>query len=83
MAPLQTKEAVPPNQENVVTGRYPLARTYYFYLNREPGKALPVPLSEFLNFVYSQEGQAAVTQASIYPLPADIAQIYRKRLRSN
>ena len=83
VAPLQTKEAVPPNQENVVTGRYPLARTYYFYLNREPGKALPVPLSEFLNFVYSQEGQAAVTQASIYPLPADIAQIYRKRLRSN
>ena len=83
VAPLQTKEAVSPNQENVVTGRYPLARTYYFYLNREPGKALPGPLLEFLHFLYSREGQAAVTQASIYPLPADIAQIYRKRLRSN
>ena len=83
VAPLQTKDPVPPNQENVVSGRYPLARTYYFYLNRAPGTALPTPLYEFLTFVFSKEGQTAVTQASIFPLPADIAQMYRKRLRSN
>ena len=83
VAPLQTKDAVPPNQENVVSGRYPLARTYYFYLNRAPGTPVPTPLYEFLTFVFSQEGQTAVTQASIFPLPADIAQMYRKRLRSN
>ena len=81
--PLQTKEAVSPTQENVVTGKYPLSRTYYFYLNREPGKALAPELSEFLQFILSQQGQAAVTQASLYPMPADIAQAYRKRLRSN
>lgn len=83
VTPLQAKDPVPPTQENVVSGRYPLARTYYFYLNREPGKPLPTPLSEFLQFVYSREGQTAVTQATIFPLPADIAQMYRKRLRSN
>ena len=83
VTPLQTKDAVSPTQENVVTGKYPLSRTYYFYLNREPGKALAPDLWEFLQFILSQQGQTAVTQASLYPMPADIAQVYRKRLRSN
>ncbi len=83
VTPLQAKEPVPPNQENVVTGKYPLSRTYYFYLNREPGKALPPQISEFLQYVLSQQGQTAVTQASLYPLPAEIAALGRRRLRSN
>ena len=83
VTPLQAKEAVAPTQENVVSGKYPLSRTYYFYVNRAPGKPLPPALSEFLNFVLSRQGQTAVTQASLYPLPAEIAQLYRKRLRAN
>nr|WP_275976471.1 substrate-binding domain-containing protein [Geothrix alkalitolerans] len=83
VTPLQAKDPVPPTQENVVSGKYPLSRTYYFYLNRAPGKALAPALSEFLQFVLSRQGQTAVTQASLYPLPAEIAQLYRKRLRSN
>nr|WP_275975819.1 substrate-binding domain-containing protein [Geothrix terrae] len=83
VTPLQAKDPVPPTQENVVSGKYPLSRTYYFYLNRAPGKALAPALSEFLQFILSRQGQTAVTQASLYPLPAEIAQLYRKRLRSN
>lgn len=83
VTPLQTTEAVAPTQENVVTGKYPLARTYYFYVNRAPGKPLSPEVWEFLQFVLSQQGQTAVTQASLYPLPADLAALYRRRLRSN
>ena len=83
VVPLQAKEAVAPTQENVVSGKYPLSRTYYFYVNRAPGKPLAPAISEFLNYVLSRQGQTAVTQASLYPLPAEIAQLYRKRLRAN
>jgi phosphate transport system substrate-binding protein len=83
VTPLQAKEPVPPTQETVISGKYPLARTYYFYLNRAPGKPIPAPISEFLQFILSRQGQAAVAQASLYPVPADVAQIYRKRLRNN
>ncbi|HEY3399462.1 MAG TPA: substrate-binding domain-containing protein [Geothrix sp.] len=83
VTPLRAKDPVAPTQENVVSGKYPLARTYYFYVNRAPGKPVSPALSEFLQFVLSRQGQTAVTQASLYPLPADIAQLYRKRLRSN
>jgi len=64
-------------------GKYPLARTCYFYVNRAPGKPLPPATTEFLQYLLSRQGQTAVAQASLYPLPADIAQVYRKRLRSN
>jgi len=83
VTPLQAKEPVPPTQENVVSGKYPLSRTYYFYVNRAPGAPLTPVISEFLNYVLSQQGQTAVAQSSLYPLPADIAQMNRKRLRSN
>ncbi|HEY3399463.1 MAG TPA: substrate-binding domain-containing protein [Geothrix sp.] len=83
VTPLQAKEPVPPTQETVISGKYPLGRTLYFYVNRAPGKPLPPALSEFLQYVLSRQGQMAVTQATFYPVPADIAQMYRKRLRSN
>lgn len=83
VTPLQAKDPVPPSQENVVSGKYPLARTYYFYLNRAPGKPLPPVLAEFAMYVLSRQGQTAVAQASLYPMPLEMVQLYRKRLRAN
>ncbi|NWJ41114.1 MAG: substrate-binding domain-containing protein [Geothrix sp.] len=83
VAPLQVKEPVPPTQENVVSGKYPLSRTYYFYVNRAPGAQLSPAVAEFLSFVLSRQGQNAVALASLFPLPPDIAQLNRKRLRAN
>lgn len=83
LTPLHAKEPVPPNQETVVSGKYPLSRTYYLYVNRAPGKDLPPVVAEFLQFVLSREGQGAVAQATLYPVPLEIAQLNRKRLRAN
>ena len=82
VAPLQSTDAVMPSQENVTSGKYPLARTYYFYLDRAPGKPLPPAVHEFLQFLLSKQGQQAVAAASLYPVPAEIIQANRRRIRN-
>ena len=54
--------------EDVVSGRYPLARYLYLYVNRAPGQALDPLVREFLRFVFSQEGQQIVVKDGYLPL---------------
>ena len=54
--------------EEVTTGKYPLSRFLYMYVNKAPGKSLdPVPL-EFLKLVLSKEGQEVVIKDGYMPL---------------
>lgn len=75
--PLAEKPGLPfvqPIQESVMNGSYPLSRRLYLYVNRKPDTPLDHKILEFLKFVNSQTGQAAVTKAGVYPLtPAQIA----------
>jgi len=57
---------------DVVSGKYPLARFLYVYVNRAPGKALDPVVREFLKFVFSKEGQEIVLKDGYYPLPAAV-----------
>ncbi len=57
------------DMENVATGKYPLARFLYLYVNKEPGKPLNPLTSEFLKFVFSKEGQEVVVKDGYLPLP--------------
>ncbi len=59
---------------DVISGKYPLARFLYVYVNRAPGKALDPVVREFLKFVFSKEGQEIVLKDGYYPLPAKIVQ---------
>ncbi len=61
-----------PNYENVLNGKYPLARTLYIYVVKEPHKPLPTLTREFLTFVLSKEGQEIVVKDGYLPLPAKI-----------
>jgi phosphate transport system substrate-binding protein len=81
--PLQGKAAIMPFQEEVTTGRYPMSKAYFLYVNKAPGQNLSPLLSEFLHYTLSREGQQAVAQSSLYPLPADVAAMNRKRIRNN
>ena len=54
------------------TGKYPLARFLYVYVNKAPGKELDPVVREFLKFVFSKEGQEIVVKDGYYPLPAKI-----------
>jgi phosphate transport system substrate-binding protein len=62
----------PANMANVMSGKYPLARFLYIYINKEPGKALDPLAREFLKFVFSQEGQQVVIKDGYLPLPYKI-----------
>ena len=59
--------------EEVTSGKYPLSRFLYIYVNKAPGKPLdPVPL-EFLKLIASKEGQEVVIKDGYMPLtPAQV-----------
>ena len=58
--------------ENSVTGKYPLARFLYVYVNKEPNVALSPLEREFLKLVLSKAGQEVVLKDGYIPLPAQV-----------
>lgn len=72
LAKKQGGTAYPPNYKNVLNGKYPLSRTLYIYVVKEPNKPLPILTREFLKFVLSKEGQKIVVKDGYLPLPAKV-----------
>ena len=67
--------------ETIRDHSYPLYNEYYFYFNREPGKAVDPKIDEFLHFILSQEGQEEVQREGRYmPLTADVAKAQLQKL---
>jgi len=58
---------------DVKSGRYPLWRFLFIYLNKAPGKPLDPLVAEFVTLIYSKEGQEVVVKDGYLPLPADLA----------
>ena len=56
--------------ENALSGKYPLARFLYVYINKDPKKPVDPLTREFLKFVLSKEGQEIVVKEGFLPLPA-------------
>ncbi|MEZ8100185.1 PstS family phosphate ABC transporter substrate-binding protein [Vibrio bivalvicida] len=61
------------SKENILSGKYPLSRYLYVYLNKNPIKPLSPIEREFIRFIYSKQGQALVTKDGYIPISADIA----------
>jgi phosphate transport system substrate-binding protein len=74
--------AIAPTFENVASQNYPLARTIYMFVNREPGKPLNPVLREFIRYALSREGQQAVVDDRIFtPLPAAMDRAETEKLK--
>ncbi len=58
--------------EDVLSGRYPIARYLYVYYNAAPGKPLAPLVREFLRFVESRDGQEIVVKDGYLPIPAKV-----------
>ena len=56
--------------ENALTGKYPLSRFLYVYINKDPKKPIDPLTREFLKFVLSREGQEIVVKDGFLPLTA-------------
>lgn len=71
---------VEPNYDNVASGKYPLARFLYVYVNKVPNSALDPLTKEFLKFVLSKEGQEIVVKDGYYPMSATLVEADRSAL---
>jgi phosphate transport system substrate-binding protein len=61
--------AIEPSEENVVSGKYPIWRYLYNYLNPEKDKG---EIAAYLNWIRSHEGQSIVKEVGYYPLPENL-----------
>jgi phosphate transport system substrate-binding protein len=68
------------NYADVVSGKYPLARFLYIYVNKPPGKPLDPLVHEFLKLVLSREGQEVVIKDGYLPLTAAIVAEERRKI---
>ncbi|HEX7061836.1 MAG TPA: phosphate ABC transporter substrate-binding protein PstS family protein [Woeseiaceae bacterium] len=71
-------EATP---ENAVSGKYPLGRFLYIYVNKHPNEPLEPLVREFLRLVLSHQGQQVVVKDGYIPLPAQIAERFLVEIR--
>lgn len=72
--PLSKKdgEFIEANMENAISGKYPLSRYLYVYVNKHPTKALAPMELEFLKMILSKSGQKIVEKDGYIPLPSTI-----------
>jgi phosphate transport system substrate-binding protein len=70
----KTGQCVDDSAENVISGKYPLSRFLYVYVNKAPNQPFTPLVREFLKFVLSQQGQQTVVKDGFIPLTAKIVQ---------
>lgn len=58
-------EAIEPTEENVLSGKYPIARYLYNYVLPERDSGV---VADYIQWCLSDEGQAIVKEAGFYPL---------------
>ena len=73
----QVEEA---NETNALSGKYPLARFFYVYVNKAPNQPLSPLDAEFIKLVLSKQGQEVVMKDGYIPLPAKVAEKTMKEL---
>lgn len=74
---LAAKKGVPyfsTDPADVYSGKYPLSRYLYVYINKAPNKPLDPLVRELVKFVLSKEGQEVVVKDGYLPVPARVAQ---------
>jgi phosphate transport system substrate-binding protein len=60
------------NYADVVSGKYPLARFLYLYINKPQGKPLDPLVAEFVKLIFSKDGQEVVVKDGYDPVSAPI-----------
>ncbi|MFB1016336.1 MAG: phosphate ABC transporter substrate-binding protein PstS family protein [Alteromonadaceae bacterium] len=68
------------NMDNAISGRYPLSRYLYVYVNKHPNKPLAPMDAELLKMILSKSGQKIVEKDGYIPLPAKVVMKEYKKL---
>ena len=72
VAEAEGKEYFSGSYADVKSGKYPLNRFLFLYVNQAPGKPADPLVREFLKLIFSKDGQEVVLKDGYLPLPADI-----------
>ncbi len=75
LLPLAKKEGadfVAVSPATALSGKYPLSRYLFIYVNKHPNQSLPPLEAEFLKMVLSKTGQTVVIKDGYIPLPAKV-----------
>ncbi len=67
--------------EATLSGKYPIARYLYVYLNKKPGETLDALRSEFVKYILSKEGQTQTESVGFYPITNEIRGQDLKKLK--
>ncbi|WDE13150.1 PstS family phosphate ABC transporter substrate-binding protein [Thalassomonas haliotis] len=80
--PLSKKDDnyVAASMDNAISGKYPLSRYLYVYVNKHPNKPLSPMEAEFLKMILSKSGQKIVEKDGYIPLPGKVVQKEFKKL---
>jgi len=73
LARKEGEDPIPATTENALSGKYPLSRFLFVYVNKDPNKPLSPLEKEFIKMVLSRVGQMVVVKDGFIPLPAAIA----------
>ena len=74
-------EAFEPTYDNVLSGKYPLGRLLYIYIDKAPGKAMDPVTLEFMKFAVSKQGQEVVVKDNYLPLTPEVAKKFLAALQ--
>jgi len=66
-------EMIPATAEAAASGKFPLARFLWVYINKHPNKPADPIVAEFIKMVMSKVGQEVVVKDGYVPLPAGTA----------
>lgn len=69
-------EYIEPTKENTLSGKYPLSRFLFVYVNKAPNQPLPPLEAEFIRMVLSKQGQTTVVKDGYVPLPGKVVKKY-------
>jgi len=75
--PLAKKEGgefIAVDTESALSGKYPLSRFLYIYVNKRPNEPLAPLEREFIKMVMSKAGQEVVVKDGYIPLPAKVVE---------
>jgi len=70
---MSADDLVPATAEFAYTGEYPLARFLWLSVNYKPNSQLDPLRREFIQYIYTREGQQVVVGDGYYPITAEVA----------
>ncbi|MGL1958934.1 MAG: phosphate ABC transporter substrate-binding protein PstS family protein [Colwellia sp.] len=76
----KSNDFIEANMENAISGKYPLSRYLYIYVNKHPNKPLAPMEAEFLKMILSKSGQTIVEKDGYIPLPSTVVAKEFKKL---